>query len=82
VSAPEIERFFRSVPLLEAEPEFLSGIPVADVELARRTLIVPEAEIEAGRWEPGEASSYGDGPFALLVVEATTRPPSCWARAT
>ena len=64
------ERLQRAVPLLVADPELGVGIPADDLELARRTVVVPEVRLEADVWQPLPAEHYGgDRAFALLVLE-------------
>jgi hypothetical protein len=62
-------RFHRAVGLIDADPEFGVGVPQADEELARRTAVCPEIDLERGLWHPPPAEDYGDHAFGLVILD-------------
>ncbi|MDQ3741118.1 MAG: Crp/Fnr family transcriptional regulator [Actinomycetota bacterium] len=54
--------------LLTADPDLGSGIPVAELEHARRVLVADALRLDAGAWEPQTHCSDGSEGFALLVL--------------
>src|SRR4051794_15407590 len=54
------------IALLDADGGFAAGIPVADLALARRVLVLPRLDVDPGRWMP-PAADDPRGALALLV---------------
>jgi CRP/FNR family cyclic AMP-dependent transcriptional regulator len=55
------------IALLAADAGFARGIPAPDLGLAKRVLVLPRLDLDAGAWTPPTPADSGAAPLALLV---------------
>lgn len=57
------------VALLDADPDFRSGVPADALASARRVVVVPRLDLEPGRWRPSANPPWPEPVTGVVVVD-------------